>query len=215
MKTQQANKLKVAQEMCHYYFFKYYITHKYPDTLDYTSLKEREKAFMYSYKNDKSDKCFYDRNLKYFLIVAGKFANREEFDAKGFIDAVVSENFQYPAQLENDKNWKLFLRNSQRNEIATSSSIETAKAVKSFFTFLNGRSIRDITESIILKNDLLEEYANETLDLSVLCFSKAFKELAEKENMVIDFYEEQSKIDPRIKEKIKEKIGDDFFEEKE
>lgn len=30
--------------------------------------------------------------------------------------------------------------------------------------------------------------------------------------MIIDFHEEQSKIDERLKNKIKEKIGEDFME---
>ena len=38
------------------------------------------------------------------------------------------------------------------------------------------------------------------------------EKFSKKENMIIDFHEEQSKIDERLKNKIKEKIGEDFME---
>ena len=69
-----------------------------------------------------------------------------------------------------------------------------------------------MVNSIIFSKEWIEAYAEGTLDLTVLCFSKSFMEFSKKENMIIDFHEEQSKIDERLKNKIKEKIGEDFME---
>jgi exonuclease I len=205
---QQVKLSDTVRKMALRYYFKYYVPQRNPAVAEATTIEQRKELLSFQYNK------FLEKNLKYFNKVEEMFASKEEFEPETFIDAVLGEGFLYPPQLPVAKNWKIYLRNSQETETTTSSALNDAKAAKAFFGFLNGRTIKDITTSLILKNDLLDEYANDKLDLTVLCFSKAFKELAEKERMMIDFSEEQSKIDYRIKEKIKEKIGDDFFEEK-
>lgn len=211
-----ANNQKIAEEMCKYYFYQYYITHKYDDDsmMKSTSYEERIKLFNQNYFLVKypDRPTFKTRNFKYFLKAAEMFSDKEEFEPKTFIDAIMAESFLMPAQIPQNKNWKIFLRNSQETEVVEDLQLNCAKKVKSFFTFLNGRKIKDIIGNLILRQDWIDAYAEDKLDLSVLCFSKSFMEFANKENMMIDFSEEQSKISEKIKNKIKEKIGDDFME---
>lgn len=206
------DKQTIAEEMSKYYFFKYYISHKYKedDMVQGMSYEQREQYFKSAYSHQNG---FRDRNYKYFLKTAEMFSDREEFsEAKHFIDSVMAENFLFPTQLPYEKNWKVFLRNSQESELTHCSVIDEVKKAKEFFTYLNGRSIKDMVNSVIFSKEWIEAYAEDTLDLTVLCFSKSFMEFSKKENMIIDFHEEQSKIDERLKNKIKEKIGEDFME---
>lgn len=204
-------KPQIAEKMCRYYFFKYYIPHKYKedDMVQGLKFEQIEKCFGSAYIHRNG---FKDRNFKYFLKVVEKFSDKEEFEDEKFINAVLAENFLFPAQLANDSNWKTFLRNSQEQEVVSCSVLNDAKKVKEFFTHLNGRTVKDMVNSVIFSKEWIEAYAEDTLDLTVLCFSKSFMAFSKKENMIIDFYEEQSKIDERLKNKIKEKLGDDFEE---
>jgi hypothetical protein len=200
-----------AELMCHYYFYKFFMPAKNEELaeLSYEDRKELDR-------NGSAFFAFKMKYLKYFDAAADMFASREDFEAKTFIDSVLSESFLYPAQIPVEKNWKIYLRNSQETEehiVRGMTLTDTIKSAKDFFTFLNGRKIKDICNSLILSQDLIDDYAQDELNLTVLCFSKSFKEFSKKENMIIDFKEEQSKIDERLKEKIKKKLEDDFFEE--
>ena len=198
---------KAAHDMCSYYYYKYYSANK-SEQIAEISLKQRKELLKNNYTFQ-----FCKKNFKYFLKAAEMFSEREGFEAELFIDSVLGEGFLYPPQIPVERNWKIYLRNSQEKEVVSNTVIDDAKRVKRFFAFLNGRSIKDITNSYILSQDLCKQYADDTLDLIVLCFSKSFKEFSKKERMFIDFSDEQSKIDIRLKNKIKEKLGDDFEEE--
>lgn len=197
---------KAANEMCSHYYFDYYVINKSEQLKEATSQERRELL-----KNNYNYQ-FYPKYIKYFNKAAEMFAIREDFNANLFIDSILSNDFLYPPQIPQEKNWKTYLRNSQEKEIVNS-SFETAVKVKDFFLFLGKRKISDLLNDYFNKVKILNDYGNDRLDLSVLCFSKSFKEFSKKENMMIDFKEEQSKINEKIKNKIKEKLNDDFFEE--
>lgn len=209
-------KKELAEEMSRYYFFEYYLPHKYKDDdmIENMSYEQKEQYFQKSYflPNFPNRPTFKTRNLEYFQKTVEMFSDREGFEPKLFVDAVIAEQFLMPQQFPYEKNWKIFLRNSQESEAVSCSLVEDVKKAKAFFTFLNGRSIKDMTKSAIFSKEWSNAYADDTLDLTVLCFSKSFMEFAEKDNMIIDFKEEQSKIDERLKNKIKEKLGEDFEE---
>lgn len=201
----------ISDLMSYYYFYKYWMPFK-SEGLAELSYEERKEID----RNQSALHGFCKTYKKYFDAAADMFASREEFDARTFIDAVLGEGFLFPAQIPVEKNWKIYLRNSQETEehiVRGTTLADTIKNAKSFFAFLNGRKIKDICNSPILSQDLIDDYAQDELNLTVLCFSKSFKKFSEKENMIIDFKEEQSKIDERLKEKIKKKLEDDFFEE--
>lgn len=197
---------KAANEMCSRYYFDYYVINKSEQLKEATSQERRELL-----KNNYNYQ-FYPKYIKYFNKAAEMFAIREDFNANLFIDLILSNDFLYPPQIPQEKNWKTYLRNSQEKEVVNS-SFETAVKVKDFFLFLGKRSVFDLLKDYFNKIKILNDYGEGKLDLSVLCFSKSFKEFAKKENMMIDFFEEQNKINEKIKNKIKEKLNDDFFEE--
>lgn len=209
------DKQEAAERMCRYYFFKYYIPNKYKNNetvqaLDYEQIEQLFKMH-YSYKKN----GFRERYFKYFLKAAEMFYGLEFFEEKLFIDSIMWENFLFPQQIPYKKNWKTFLKmkdSLQEEDIVSCSLVNDIKKAKEFFTYLNGRAIKDMVNSPLFSREWSDAYAEDTLDLTVLCFSKSFMEFAKKQNMFIDFHEEQSRIDERLKNKIKEKIGDDFEE---
>lgn len=160
---------------------------------------------------------FAKRNFRHFQKAAGEFCRREGFQPEGFIDSVLAEEPLFPPQLASERVWKIYERNKgefQQEKRKTSEIKELAERVKKVFVFLGKRTVRQAVSSTFVRNDLLEQYDNDVLDLCVYCFSSAFMELAEKERMYIDFPAEQGKIKrfPKIRDKIKEKLGDDFKE---
>lgn len=202
----QEQQVKLANEICSHYYFNHYLKNLNPE-FETISLKEKREVFSYQYK------MFKDKWFKYFLKTIELFGERKEFKPIEFIDDVLAENFLYPTQLPFEKNWKIYQRNNQELDYVLNPVMGDIKKAKEFFVFLGNRKISDLTNSYILSQDLVKQYAEDTLDLTVLCFSKAFKEFAKKSQMIIDFKEEQSKIDIRLKNKIKEKLNDDFEEE--
>lgn len=199
---------KNANDLCSYYYFKHYVVNR-SEQIGEISLNERKVLLKNNYNYQ-----FYPKYIKFFNKAAEMFSLREDFEAELFIDSVLAEGFLYPPQIPQEKNWKIYLRNSQEKEIIVNNSFETAVKVKDFFVFLGKRKISDLLNDYFNKVKILNDYGNDHLDLSVLCFSKSFKEFSKKENMMIDFKEEQSKINEKIKNKIKEKLGEDFEEEK-
>lgn len=205
----------VARQMCDQYFYKFYI-----NILAEKESKKRNISKEEGIQLVKSSNLYWafrNKNLKYFIEVSENFSARKEFTSgEDFINSILNENFVYPPQLVNENNWKIFLRN--KNEFSKKEQKEiivVANNVKKFFVFLNGRSIENLLNNVIMCNQIISDYDNDNLDLTVLCFSKKFKEFSEKEGMIIDFKQEQCKIKEykKIIEKIKEKLNDDFFEE--
>lgn len=183
-----------AKIMCDEYYFKHY--KKYRPI----GFRNFEKKYF----------CYFERASESFCV-------RAEFKPKDFINSVLAEGFIYPQQLSQEKNYKIYLRNKAEfaeKLLDESDEKKLVKRVVNIFVFLNNRKIEQITKSVILSNDFIAAYADDNLDLCVYCFSKAFKEFAEKERMMIDFAREQRNIKryKRVFNKIKEKLGDDFFE---
>lgn len=206
----------VALDMIDQYYKKYYIEKRVK--------KEAEKRDMPLFEvrqllqNDKSGfYAFKKKNYKYFLLAAENFSGRQEFtNGKDFINAIMADRDVFPQQLAHEYNWEVFLRNKNIfSTVYVKKPLVIADNISKFFVFLNGRKIEDILNNSLLNMRFIEDYDNDNLDMSVLAFSKSFKSFAEKEKMLIDFKEEQSRITkyPIIVEKLKEKLVDDFFME--
>lgn len=202
------NKIKNStKEMSRRYFFKHYLPHRYPDLDNQIGW---ESAFVGTYTG------WEKKHQKEFEKIALMFCDREEFEPNDFIDAVLADDFLFPAQIAQEKYWKVYLRNSSENtnENDLSEDIALAKRVKSIFVYLNGRTIEQITTNPFVKNDLIQMYAEDTIDLIVYCFSKSFIKFAKQNSMLIDFKKEQSilKEHKKILDKVKEKLGEDYME---
>lgn len=184
-----------ARIMCEHYYFNYYKQYR-----------------PIGHKN------FEKRYLKYFVKSSEMFCVRDGYKPKGFIDSILAEGFIYPQQIPVEKNWKTFERNSiefaQEPKKKLSPDVEMAHRVVNIFTYLHNRTIKQMVSSPLLSQDFIIGYDNDSLDLCVYCFSSSFMEFSKKENMIIDFNLEQSKIKKykKIFNKIKEKLGDDFME---
>ena len=205
----------IAERMCDHYFNKYYI-----NVLAKKESKKRDISLDEGIQLVKNSKLFFmfrNKNLKYFIQVSENFSGRKEFTSgEDFIDSILNENFVYPTQLMCEKNWKIFLRNKgEFSKKEQGEAVILANNIKRFFVFLNGRSIKTVLDNLITSNQIISDYDNDNLDLTVLSFSKKFKEFSEKNEMIIDFKQEQGKIKKykKIFDKIKEKLEDDFFEE--
>lgn len=162
---------------------------------------------------------FRSKNLKYFQRAAGEFCRRKGFQPEGFIDSVMAEDFFRPTQLATEHVWKIYERNKdefqkERKKRKPSEARELAERVKRVFVFLGKRTVAQAVGNTFVRNSLFEQYDNDVLDMCVYCFSATFMGFAEKERMYIDFAGEQSKIKryPKIADKIKEKLKDDFKE---
>lgn len=203
----------VAKQMCDIYFYKYYVP--------ILAKKEAQKREISDSESKQLVKSLYfqfrQKNLKYFIKASEMFSARKDFTtSEDFISAILNESFVYPPQLTTEGIWRTFLRNKGQFVSENRSELFIlAENVKKFFVFLNGRTIEMILSNIITANQILSDYGNANLDLTVLCFSKVFKEFSKKERMDIDFKSEQSKIKKykKIVDKIKEKLNEDFFEE--
>lgn len=191
------------------YFFRHYLPHKYPD-LDEQC--DWEGAFGGAHVG------WEKVNWKYFEKIAMMFCNRDGFEPENFIDAVLADKFLYPAEISQEKYWKVYLKNSieinNNEDDDVSEEIAIIRRVKRIFVYLDNRTIKEVTTNYFVRKDLIQEYAEGTIDLIVYCFSKSFKEFAEKESMMIDFKKEQSilKEHKKILDKVKEKLGEDYME---
>lgn len=183
-----------AKIMCKHYYFTYYKS--------YRPIGHRN---------------FEKKYLKYFIKAAEMFCVRQGFKPEGFVDSVLAEGFVFPMQFPYERNWEVFQRNKvefAQEKVVEKPSVVLARRVAGIFSYLNNRTIEQITSSPFTSQDLITDYADDNLDLCVYCFSKSFIDFAKKENIIIDFAEEQNKIKKykKIFEKIKEKLGNDFIE---
>lgn len=200
-----------AAEMLDQYFTKYYVNvlaeklmKKYDFTKEEGVQVARGKYWPFRIKN-----------FQYFRNASEKFSGRKEFtNGIDFINAVLGEGFLWPQQLANEGNWANFLRNSKGEVKKEKNIVIVARNVKKFFLSLEDKTIAESLKSFFYRNDLISQYDNDTLDLTVFCFSKAFKEFSEKEGFIIDFEEEQKKVKryDKILKKVKEKLGVDYYE---
>lgn len=190
--------LSNAKEMCRTYFSEYYIPH--------IGRPARYETFEKKY-------------IKYFIEVSKKFCIRDGFNPRAFIKSAMRGEYKYPAQLNFEYLWKNYLEElallkqemeeEQKSKEAAwdSAEIKLAKRVVRFFKSLNGKTIQEYAN-----NPFLEMQMSGWDDLCVACFSASYIGSVDisEENVKI----EQSKIKkfPKILEKIKEKLGEDYEE---
>ena len=190
--------LSNAKEMCHTYFSNYYIPH--------IGRPARYETFE-------------KKNLKYFINVAEKFSIRDGFNQRAFIKSAMRGEYRYPAQLNFEYLWNNYIEEiallkqeyeeeqKRKEAVWDSPELKLTKRVVNFFKMLNGRTIQDIAN-----NPFLEMQMYEWNDLCVACFSETFIGSVDISEENIKIEQSNVKKYPRVFNKIKEKLGDDFKE---
>lgn len=207
---------EIAEIMCSHYFYNFFI-YKKNSNIDKDMVID--KSSFSQYYNNVFRKYYY----KYFEQVAEIFAFRdseEGFDGKIFIDMVMKDEYLYPQQLSSEKNWEIYkkysiaYRESYEEEKEYSEEMKLAMRLKKDCAFLRKRTIKECTKNRLVAIDIIEKFGNERLGMILFVFSNSFMELMKEEKIFVDFSEEQSRIReyPRIYNKVKEILGDDFKE---
>lgn len=217
---------KDINEMIYVYYHDYYMKYTQENNLKKAEeIKEKNKRLsneelcvlfrknLSPFSSPFAYKAFYKKYYKYFETVYDKFKGEKNFSGRGFIKSVLVDGFKRPQQLATNECLKLYRTNRDLFEIKEESEeIKLAKNIVYTFTYLNNKNISEFLSLSFRRAEFENNYDNDNLNYTVYCFSKAFRKFAEEENFQIDFKKEQSKVKkyPKLLNKIKEKLGDDF-----
>lgn len=161
---------------------------------------------------------FQKKYLKYFEYIEDTYGGTPNFDPKNYIAANMIDGFKYPQQLTTNACY-LNARNAKIYKPEEDEQIVFARQMKSFVEQLKGQTVEQY-----LKNgfNCLDLYSikDESL-IRFLCFSKNFGYFLDENEGKFDKiirpenYRARVNAYPRLVNKLKEILGDDWYGNKE
>lgn len=187
-----------ANEMSLYYFENYYRKHsKHP---------VRDSFYQSSFK---------PKYFKYFEKAAQMFCIRDSFHPNKFIKCCLADGFKYPAQIPLEINWKKYLQYNIEDENPEKDLAN--RLISGVMEIRKNGNIENLLNNKLIQSALFQNKIR--FDPLILYFSKTFINFynsnLEKFNYRINFQIKRYPIFefPRIENKIKIILGEDYFKE--